>query len=118
MSNYKLAIADYLLVPMAFTLVNGETETEFKFKLQTKRLKQDEWRARFSSDAAPAPDQIKEAMFDITTGWRDQTLVLDESGAPATFCREALDEMFAAAPGLMDMYVSAYLKEVPAKVKN
>lgn len=119
MSNqYKLAIASYLLVPMIFTLADGEAETKFNFKLQAKRLDQDEWRARFEDvDGAPTTNKLKEVMFDITTGWRDQTLVLDESGAPATFCAEALEAMFGI-PGLFDIYVQAYLKEAQARAKN
>jgi hypothetical protein len=119
MSNqYKLSIAAYLLVPMAFALADGETETKFKFKLQAKRLDQDEWRDRFKDvDGTPTTDKLKEVMFDITTGWRDQTLVLDDTGAPASFCGEALETMFAI-PGLFDLYLQAYLKEAQAKVKN
>ncbi|KQZ34299.1 hypothetical protein [Massilia sp. Root1485] len=119
MSNqYKLAIAAYLLVPMVFSLADGETETKFNLKLQAKRLDQSEWRARFAdTDGAPTADKLKEVMLDITTGWRDQMLVLDESGAPATFCTEALEAMFGI-PGLFDIYVQAYLKEAQARVKN
>jgi hypothetical protein len=118
-TKYKLAIAAFLLVPIAFTLADGDKETTFAFKLQAKRLSEQEWRDRFKDvEGTPTSDQLKSAMFEITTGWRDQTLVLDDTGAPATFSTDALEALFGAAPGVFDMYLSAYLKEVQAKVKN
>ena len=119
MSNqYKLAIAAYLLVPMVFSLADGETETKFDFKLQAKRLCQEEWNQRIKGDAGVATNErIREVLLDITTGWRDQTLVQNEDGSPATFCREALEVMFATR-GVQENYIASYLKEVLAKVKN
>jgi hypothetical protein len=119
MSNqYKLSVAAYLLVPMIFSLANGESETKFDFKLEAKRLTQEEWNERIKGEAGvPTNDKVKEVLLDITTGWRDQTLVQDELGKPAPFCREALEVMFTT-PGVLELYVTSYLKEVLAKVKN
>lgn len=115
---FKLAIAQFVLVPLAFSLADGDKESKFSFQLQAKRLNQDEWKQRFpADDGVPTNDKLKDVMLDITTGWRDQVLVLDEEGQPAAFCQEALQALFEV-PGVFDLYVSNYLKEVRAKVKN
>jgi hypothetical protein len=119
MSNqYKLSIAAFLLVPMVFALADGDKEAKFDFKLQCERLSQDDWLERIKGDTgAPTDAKIKEVVLDITTGWRDQTLVLDADGQPAQFCREALEAMFAV-PGVLELFIGNYRKEVLARVKN
>jgi hypothetical protein len=118
MSQYKLAIAAFLLVPMTFALADGETETKFDFKLQCQRLSQEDWLERIKGDTGvPTDAKIKEVLFDITNGWRDQALVLDADGQPAQFCREALEAMFAV-PGVVELLIGNYRKEVLARVKN
>jgi hypothetical protein len=118
MSQYKLAIAAFLLVPMVFSLADGEQETKFDFKLQCQRLSQDDWLERIKGDlGTPTDEKIKEVVLDITTGWRDQTLVLDADSQPAPFCREALEAMFAV-PGVFELFIGNYRKEVLARVKN
>jgi hypothetical protein len=118
MNSYKLAIAAFVMVPMAFALADGDQETKFDFHLQCDRLSQEEWMKRITGDAGhPTDVKIKETILDITKGWRGQTLVLDEAGQPAGFCREALEAMFAV-PGVLEVAIASYRKEVLARVKN
>jgi hypothetical protein len=107
--QYKLSVAAFLLVPMAFTLTDGDKVTSFEFELQAKRVGEDEFQA--------SNDKIKALMLDIITGWKGQTLVLDEDAQPAAFCREALEVMFET-PGVVDIATRNYLKEVAARAKN
>jgi len=116
--QYKLSVAAFLLVPMAFSLTDGDKVTAFEFELQAKRVGEDEFQASIKGEhGVPTNDKIKALMLDIITGWKGQTLVLDEDGQPATFCREALEVMFET-PGVVDIATRNYLKEVAARAKN
>jgi len=115
---FKLAVAAFLAIPMAFDLANGDKVTSFNFTLQAKRLGEDEFQSRIKGDnGVPTNENIKALMLDIITGWKDQTLVVDDQDQPATFCREALEVMFET-PGVIDIATRNYLKEAAAKVKN
>ncbi len=112
---YTLAIEDTVEVPVKFTLKTGKVHKEFKFTLIAKRLPQD-----------VISDRLKEVEFkfvefmatpDLVTGWRDQRLVLDESGAPAEFCEEAFT-LLLKTQGVAQACFNAYQKEAGAKEKN
>lgn len=116
--HYKLAVAAFLAIPMAFDLADGDKVTSFKFTLQAKRVSEDEFQSRIKGEhGVPTNENIKGLMLELITGWKDQTLVLDDQEQPAAFCREALDVMFAT-PGVIDIATRNYLKEAAAKAKN
>ena len=118
MSNYTLAVADKLQVPVSFKLADGAKTASFSFTLTMDRLGEEDWNAGVVDEQGiPKSEKIKEQLLSITTGWRDQKFVLNSDGVPADFCREALEVMFAAV-GVTDVVLKAYMKENSAKVKN
>jgi hypothetical protein len=115
---YKLAISSLVLVPMLFTMNDEGKTRQFKFSLTCERLEEEDFQERIKSESGiPSNDRIKEVITGITTGWKEQTMVLDDDGQPAAFCQEALEFMFKT-PGVVDVALRSYLKEVGAKVKN
>lgn len=115
---YKLAIANIVNVPMKFSMKDGGTIRQFAFSLQCRRILAAEWFEGVRDENGRVVDtKVKSLMMDLTTGWKDQTLVNDEDGQPAEFCQEALDVMFDT-PGLLDLAVTKYLAEGQAKAKN
>ena len=115
---YKLSVSDILSLTIAFDLADGDKKKKFNFTLLAKRLGEDEFQSRCKGDEGiPTNEKIKQVMLDIVTGWKGQTLVLDEQDQPADFCAEALDVMFQT-PKVLDIVTQVYLKEVGAKAKN
>lgn len=118
MSTYTLAVADKLLVPIHFKLADGEKTSSFSFTMTMDRVTEEDWNAGVvDENGIPKSEKIKQQLLSITTGWKDQRFVLDPSGKPAEFCREALEVMFGTV-GVSDVVLKAYMKENAAKVKN
>jgi hypothetical protein len=114
MSRFKIAVSNNVLVNVAGTTTdeNGVAKA-FSFGLICKRLKDSELRA--------AQNELKlidvpQFLEPLVTGWRDQTLVLDEDGTPAAFCPEAFAELFSLA-GMHQLCFNAYVEAAGATGK-
>lgn len=107
---YTLAIEDIVDIQVKFTIRSKGTAKLFTPTLTINRLTPDENESRNEQS-------IKDFMHENVTGWKDQRLVLDASGNPAEFSREALD-VFFSAPGVLILCWNAYIKEIGAKEKN
>ena len=112
---FTLAIEDTVEVPVKFTLKTGKLHKQFNLTLIAKRLPQD-----------VISDRLKEVEFkfvefmltpDLITDWKDQRLVLDDSGAPAAFGEEAFT-LLLKTQGVAQACFNAYQKEAGAKEKN
>jgi hypothetical protein len=116
---YKLAIAAVLVATVAFSTNDNGATKNFKFKLHFDRLSEDEWNNRIKNDRGLADQaNVKKTLIEITRGWEGQQLVVDEeTGEPAPFCPEALEEMYSI-PAFTDVALAAYIKEVSARVKT
>jgi hypothetical protein len=114
----KLAISDKVTVPVKFTMKDGKKLVPFAFSVFCERLASDDFQERIKDDSgATSEKKIKELMSEITVGWENQTLVLDDDGQPAAFCDEARDLMFATT-GVLDVVLASYMKESAARAKN
>lgn len=114
----KLAISDKVTVPVKFTMKDGKKLIPFAFTVLCERLAGDDFQERIKDDNGVAAEKkIKELMTEITVGWENQTLVLEDDGQPAAFCEEALDMMYATV-GVLDVVLKSYMKESAARVKN
>jgi len=118
MSNYTLAVANTLAVPVSFKIADGTKTSSFAFTLVMERQSEDDWNAGVAGeDGNPKSEKIKQHLLSITKGWKDQRFVLDADGQPAEFCTEALEVMLSTV-GVGDVVLRSYMKENSAKVKN
>jgi hypothetical protein len=114
----KLAVSDKVTVPVKFSMKDGKKIVPFAFTVLCDRLTSDVVQQRIKGDSAAATDaQIKTVMLEITTGWENQTFVLEDDGTPAEFSEENLQLMYDAA-GVLDVVVTSYMKESAARAKN
>lgn len=115
----KLSVSNKVLVPVKFALKDGQATKQFSFTLTCERLTTAQWEEGITDPQKEihTNERIRKTMFDITTGWQGQTLVLDDDGEPAAFCEEALEVMFDAS-GVLDLAVQSYMKESGARAKN
>jgi hypothetical protein len=115
----KLSVSDQVIVPVKFSLKDGKAIKQFAYTLTCQRLTSKEWEDRITDPESGrhTPARIRDTMADITTGWQNQTLVLDDSGEPAECCAEAVDIMLGAS-GVLDVVVVSYMKESGARAKN
>ncbi len=112
--GYKLSVGNKVVVPVKFELADAGQKKKFSFTLLCTRLTDKEFQDGIKGEGDfPTPEKIRAQMLEITTGWENQTFVLDDDGAPAMFCSEALEVMFAAT-GVLDVVLKSYLKEVAA----
>lgn len=111
--KYKTVVSDTVLVPVKGSLSdeNGKAK-KFEFSLICKRLGADEVREMIGSERL-----ITSIMSEVTTGWKDQRLVLEDDGTPAEFCEEALSALLDI-PNIALLCYVAYQKESGAKEKN
>jgi 2-hydroxy-3-keto-5-methylthiopentenyl-1-phosphate phosphatase len=118
MSQYQLAVADILQVPISFRTKDGAKVTTFKFTLDMQRCPEEDWNTSITDEFGTAKhEKIKAKLKDLTIGWRDQTFVQDGDKVPAPFCQEALEVMFSAV-GIADVVLKAFMKENAATAKN
>lgn len=101
---YTLAVANVVELPVKFSVNDGGKTTPFAFHIRANRMAQDEIR-RLLKDEFP----LRDLLLDQIVGWRGQRLVLDESGEPAAFSREALDCMMSLV-GMEGVLAEAYLR--------
>lgn len=111
--KFKIAVANSVLVPVEGTFRDAEGNKQpFKFSLVCERQGAEE-----QAKALDGGVMMKDFMTPRTTGWRDQTLVLEEDGTPAEFCPEALAALFDIG-GVAALAFHAYLAESNAAAKN
>jgi len=113
--KYKVVVSDNVIV-----LVEGKIADEsgtprpFKFSLVCKRLGADALKLELEDKEESASELMKK----ITTGWRDQRLVLEEDEKTAAeFCDEAMSALMGIA-GMGMQCLNAYLKVAGVNAKN
>lgn len=109
----QLVIEDTVQVPVKFETNNNGKGKAFNFNLTCKRLSQDEITAIRKDEEALIVDVMK----DLTIGWQNQTLVVDQDKKPVPFSDEAFSLMLSLT-GIGVVMWQSYQKEVGAKVKN
>jgi hypothetical protein len=114
----KLAIKSVVIVPVKFSMADGDKTKSFAYTLECERIEGADWDAAIKNDDGIVTNElIREKLIAITTGWRGQTFVLEEDGTPAEFCREAFEDMLGV-PGVLNVVVNSFLKESAARAKN
>jgi len=110
----KLAIADVIGVKVeGNTTQEDGTSKPFKFILVCDRLPHDQMRKHLDDKEGTTVDFF----LKHAKGWKDQKLVLDEEGNPASFSEEALKVLFTIA-GMANSCWAAYLAQVVVTAKN
>lgn len=107
----KLAIGNVVDVPVKFTINNAGKTVAHSVTLVCDRLDNDEIQKRLNELT------VKEFVTEVTTGWKNQRIVVEEDGTPSEFDAEGLEVLFSL-PGAPNLAFSAYLKECGAKEKN
>lgn len=111
--KYKVIVSDAVIVPVSGSIKNGERRpVRFKFELDCKRMTAEELK-----EALEVGTTVKDVMRTVTTGWRDQRLVLEEDDTPAEFCADSYDALLDIA-GLALLCFNSYVKENGAAEKN
>jgi hypothetical protein len=114
MSTFKLAIGNFVDVPMTVILNDGGKPAIFKFTLEAKRLDQETMQKRIDEGQG---EKVSVFLNEVITGWRSQRLILDESDKPAEFSEEALQLMWSI-PGVSLLAYQNYAKEIQTKEKT
>ena len=115
--KYKTIVSNTVIVPVSGSIKNDERcPVRFKFELDCKRMTAEELK-----EALEGGTTVKDVIRTVTTGWRDQRLVLEEGEdgkeVPADFCADSFDELLSIA-GLALLCFNAYVKENGATEKN
>lgn len=110
---YQLAVENNVKVPVKFETNNGGKGKAFNFNLICTRLSQDELAKMLDDDK----EHIKDVLKRVTTGWENQTLVLDAERKPVDFNEEAFEVLLSLA-GIHVVIWKSLLAEVGAKTKN
>lgn len=118
---YKLAIAPKVEFAVKFTLEDAGKVRIFTARLIGDRVDEDVIQSHIEQQRGQAPREIEVAtgafLQQRITGWRDQTLVVDEdTGAPAAFSGEAFGAMLAVA-GMTGLIFATYCEANRAKGK-
>jgi hypothetical protein len=114
----KLAVSNKVVVPVKFSMKDGKKIVPFAFIVICDRLESDDFQQRIKGESGVATEeQIKAVMMEITTGWENQTFVLEDDGTPADFSEENLQLMYNAT-GVMDVVLKSYMAESAARGKN
>lgn len=109
----KLRIGDQVEVPVHLKIKNGSSVDEFKFTLIGKRISADQAKEIFTEGTEQNGKTIPEFLAGHITGWRGQTLVLDESDSPVAFSPDAL-AMMLTVTGVAPVLYTSYLNELIA----
>lgn len=105
---FRLIVSDMMVVPVKGSLASEKGRTPFSFKLSMRRLPREEYAAVFSPEAEMTVRQLIE---QVTSGWSDQRLILDDNNSPATFSAEALAfllDVVGMEQAVFKAYVEAY----------
>lgn len=113
MNTFRLAVGNIVEILVKFSVNDGGKMRAFGFTLLGKRLPADELQRVAQDDTTT----VAEFLTASLTGWRDQTLVLDESGAPAPYSVDALAAMLQL-PGVAGLVFTAYLEACGTKGKR
>lgn len=111
--KYKVVVSDTVIVPIVGSTkdANGRT-VSFKFSLVCKRKGADELKEAMASETTTT-----EILRQVTTGWRDQRLVLEDDDSPADFNEDSFDALLDIA-GMANLCFIRYCKENGAAEKN
>ena len=116
MPTFKLAVEDRVLVNIKGKFAPSSTghALNMDFYLAMDRLSQEE-----INKAQASNEPIVDFLKRITHGWKEQRLVLEDSGTktPAAFSPEAFDAMLSIA-GMSVWIYQAYLSGVGVQAKN
>jgi hypothetical protein len=114
----KLAVSDNVTVPVKFSMKDGKKTVHFAYTVTCDRLTSEDFQQRTKGETvAETVEKIKTTLLEITTGWEDQTFVLEDDGTPAEFTEENLQLMYDAT-GVLDVVLKSYLHESAARAKN
>lgn len=118
---YKLAVAPKVEFAVKFDLEDGGKVRKFAVRLVGDRLEDGAINAHVEQQRGQTMADIEAStatfLQNHITGWRDQTLVLDEeSAAPAAFSADAFSTMLSVA-GLTGLIFAAYAEANRAKGK-
>lgn len=111
--SFKFAIGNIVEVPVKFSVNDGATASSQTVTLVCNRISEEERKENLAKDDLSVGDFMKK----VTTGWKGQRFLLDESDKPAEFSQDALAALLGF-PGLAVLAFTAYLKESGAKEKN
>ena len=119
---YKLAVAPKVEFPIKFELEDAGKVRKFSARLVGDRVEEDVIQAHIEAQQGQSTREIEVAtsafLQQRITGWRDQTLVLDEdTDAPAAFSADAFGAMLAVA-GMTGLVFAAYAEANRAKGKR
>jgi hypothetical protein len=93
---FKLAIGNVVEFPVSLIGRDGAEEKEFKFTLIARRMDAQEHKDLRVPGSPTSEKTLDEILKENITGWRDQTLVInEEDGKPAAFSAEALDALLS-----------------------
>ena len=112
--KYKISVSNIVKVPVEGSHIDDAGKAvKFKFSLICNRKTEKELTEVLTAGEVLTQDFITE----VTTGWQEQRLVLEDDGTPAEFCADAFEAMLDIR-GMTMVLFSAYLQAVGAKAKN
>ena len=113
-TKYKTIVSNTAVIPVKGSLADADGKPiPFKFSLVCKRMGAEEIKEKLAGGETLMQDVLQ----NVTTGWKNQTLVLEQDGAPADFNADS----FAALLDISGMAVvcfNAYMKGQAATEKN
>lgn len=104
--TFSLVNGDVMNVPIKLTLNGSNGPSAFAFTLQMRRLSRLEYVDTFSAESEVLS---RDFLLDVTQGWRGQRLVVDDSGQPAPYSREAMAYLLDVV-GVEGVCLKAYLE--------
>ncbi|OBV37724.1 hypothetical protein [Janthinobacterium psychrotolerans] len=117
--SYKLSVSDQVVVNVSFSVSDNGKFKPQKFDLICDRVDSSALMqiVKSEEDVETRLSGMKAKLLDVATGWRGQTLVLEDDGTPAAFCSEALEFMLGIH-GVTVLVFNAFAEQVGAKAKN
>lgn len=111
MTQFHLAIENTLDVPVYIEIQSGRVKKSFPMRLTGKRLSVDEWKRYFGPEAENPHLTTADFLREHITDWREQRLVINESGQPVPFSPEAFDTLLSVVGAEMIIFL-AYQKAI------
>ena len=119
-----LRIGNFIQIPVRLEINDAGKDAVFSFHLTAKRLSVDQWREHFTDQGEHSEQTVKEFLLNHVTGWKGQTLVIDEeTDHPSDYTSDNFALMLGVL-GVQSVVFAGYLKEVlkasapEAKAKN